>query len=561
MQIARMRADSLAVERGNISATVTHSGGDKTFMQAAQYWADFIKAAGVREIFGLPGTESLELVEAAHKAGLNFVLTHHEASAAFMAAMRGRLTGIPGVALATRAPGASNLASGIAAAHMDRMPLLAVTGDQLEEEGQATHQRMPMVDVFAPITRISAQVSASSLPSDLPSIFHAATGTPPGPAFMAFPAPEAATEIDRGSVDTDIRRPDETHAVPDLDGVLEQIHSSKRAMIIAGLEVVNSRSGDELIRLAEKLNCPVADSPQLKGWFPNDHPLYAGTFGRGKQVAELANQSDLVLVIGFDTVEIVRPLDLKPPMIQLTSVDRKDPGIPAETCVLGDLRGMLSALAVEAAPAGSWDATRVRRARSDFLSSLVPRGQEPSNGAMWPQTVVAQLRRAMPRDGIVSVDVGSHKLAMVCQWESYAPDTFLCSSGVSAMGSGIPFGLTAKMTSPDKPVAAVIGDGGYLMYAGELATIARLGLPMVVVVMSDAALYSIKIKQLRRSYAVIGTEYEGVAPTEIARGFGLDAVRVTNLEECEKAFTAAFASDRPTVIEAVIDPAGYEYTQ
>ncbi len=537
--------------------------GDDQDMKAAQYWADYLKAYGVREVFGLPGTESLELVEASRRAGLDFWLTHHESTAAFMASMRGHLTGTPGVALATRGPGATNLTSGIGAAHLDRMPLLAVTGDHAVEPGAPTHQRLPLAELFAPITRASVQVSAESLPQDLPKLLAAATGDLPGPAFLAFPAPETSKEIAVAPPKTIDRSTSTRRSVPDLTPVIDYIRGSKRAMIIAGVGVSFERAGAELVQLAEALNCPVADTPQMKGWFPNDHPLYLGTYGthRDQTIVELAQQSDLVLACGLDSVEFLKPCKGIGPVVSLSPTEVADPGLPAELVVSGPLREIFAALASEAEASESWPDGTAAELRASILDALIPKSETSPSGAMWPQAVVSELQHALPSDGIITVDVGSHKLLMVLQWQSTSPNTFLNSSGISAMGTGIPFGLAAKITYPSQPVVSVIGDGGYLMYTGELELLARSGLPVVVVVMNDQSLYSIKIKQLRRSFPPVGTEFSDVSIANIACDFGLFARRVTNRQECAAALREALQAERPAVIEAVIDPEGYDYSQ
>jgi acetolactate synthase-1/2/3 large subunit len=213
-------------------------------------------------------------------------------------------------------------------------------------------------------------------------------------------------------------------------------------------------------------------------------------------------------------------------------------------------------------PAGAWPRDEVAAYRTRFLGSLIPPNSDEGRGRMWPQTVVATLREILPDDGVVSVDVGSHKLLMVLQWPVRRPRTFLSSSGLSSMGTGVPFALAAKLAQPEHPVVAVIGDGGFLMYAGEMATLARLGVPVVIVVMADAALYSIKIKQVRRSYAPTGTEIvPEVGIADVARSFGLQAERVSSAAALAGALRRALGADRPTVVEALIDPAGYEHSQ
>ena len=163
-------------------------------MRAALYWAQYLSSRGVPRVFGHPGTESIELIEALRETGIDFILTHHEASAAFAASMTGRLTGTPGICLTTAGPGVTNATSGIAQAHMDRMPLIIVTGDHPQGPGQPTHQRLPP-DLFAPIARATIRLSADTLPTDLPRAFASALAHPQGPVHVTFPSDQMTIEI------------------------------------------------------------------------------------------------------------------------------------------------------------------------------------------------------------------------------------------------------------------------------------------------------------------------------------------------------------------------------
>ncbi len=532
-------------------------------VRAALYWARYLKEHGVARAFGYPGTESIELLEAAREAGLEFVLTQHEATAAFAASMTGRLTGIPGVCVTTAGPGATNAASGIAQAHLDRMPLLVFTGDHVLAPGQPTHQRLSP-ELFAAVTRATVRLSAANLAVELPRAFRLATTPPHGPVHLTFPSGEMETDVGEPPTGRAADPLEGAPALPDLSAVRAMIAAAKRPMIIAGLGVPNARAEGPLLRFATSLGAPVADTQQSRGSLPTDHPLYLGTFAthRDAAVTDCANASDLVVAVGLDSVEFLKKWRLSPPVLVLTDVGAgNDPAIPAALAVEGALAALLEAL-VGVRAAGRWPAEEIAGFRQRSTGSLMPPESDAGRALLWPQTVVRELQKALPDDGIVTVDVGSHKHLMVLQWVVRHPDSFLDSSGLSSMGTGIPFALAAKLVHPARPVVAVVGDGGFLMYAGELASLGRIGAPLVIVVMADGTLNSIKIKQVRRSYAPTGTELgAGYSIAGVARAFGLNGERVSSAAECAAALRRGLTADRPTVIEAAIDPAGYEYSQ
>lgn len=536
-------------------------------MKAALRFARILAERGVPRVFGHPGTESIELIEAIREAGIGFVLTHHEATAAFAASMTGRLTGVPGIAVTTAGPGATNVASGVAQAFLDRMPSIVVTADHAHGERQPRHQRLPP-DLYAPIAKATVRVTAANVATELPRALDLALAPPQGPVYVTFPSAEMTKEAVEAASSSAAARsatapPPAARPTPDLAAAERAIAGAKRPVIIAGLGVANACAEGAFLRFAEALGAPVADTPQSRGCIPTDHQQYVGTFAthRDAAVAELANASDLVVAVGLDSVEFLKPWQLTPPVLALAEAGAaSDPAIPATTAVDGPLPAMLERLAA-VKPAGAWPREEAKAYRAKFVGSIMPPTSDEGRGRLWPQTVVATLRSILPDDGVVTVDVGSHKLLMVLQWTVRLPRTFLNSSGISSMGTGLPFAMAAALARPDRRVVAVIGDGGLLMYAGEMATLARYRLPVTIVVMSDAALYSIKIKQVRRSYAPTGTEFPGVDVRAIARAFGLAAERASSRAELDSALRRALAADGPALVEAVIDPAGYEYSQ
>jgi acetolactate synthase-1/2/3 large subunit len=180
---------------------------------------------------------------------------------------------------------------------------------------------------------------------------------------------------------------------------------------------------------------------------------------------------------------------------------------------------------------------------------------------MPPQTAIEELRRLLPRDGMCTVDVGSHKIVVVQQWRAYEPGTFVCSNGLSPMGTGLPFAIAAKLEHPEREVACICGDGGLLMYAGEMATASRLGLKITILLMADQALSSIKVKQVRSDYPSVGTEFARPDWGALARGYGFRYARVGRRADCAEALHDALVGAEPTLLEACVDPEEYNTTQ
>jgi len=528
-------------------------------MRAAQYWARYLKAAGVARIFGHPGTETIELLEAARAEDIEFVLTHHEATAAFAASMTGHLTGVPGICVTTAGPGTTNAATGVAQAWLDRMPMILFTGDHPTGPDQPAHQRLPS-DMFSGVSRGIRRVSAESLQHDMPAAFELAMGRPRGPAHVTFPSDQMA--VDAGTPPIRLPKPHAPAESPasDLARASALLAGSRRPFILVGLGVPASRAETAFVDFAQALGAPVADTPQGRGAFPTDHLQHVGTFGshRDAVIRAVAQEADLVIAVGLDSAEFLKPWFIDLPVVVLREEEDDDPSIPAFLSVAGDL-GLLLRTLTPSSGVPRWDPAAIEsiRARHNPPVAL----PADAAGSLWPQSVVDILKHFMPNDTVVTVDVGSHKLLMVSRWPVQNPGSFLCSSGLSSMGTGLPFAIAAQLAHPDRPVLAVVGDGGLLMYAGELGTIARLGLPIIIVVMADAALYSIKIKQLRRSYPPVGTEFQGLPVARIANEFGVEAVSVSSREDLSRAIQRALPRTAPFLIEAHIDPEGYEHTQ
>ena len=526
----------------------------------------------MRRAFGVPGGELVELIEALRRVDVPFVLTHHEAPAAFMAAATGELSRAPGVCLATRGPGAVNLFAGVATAYLDRRPLIAFTGAHGAAAAKRdTHQNLPLLELYRPVTRLAEQLSAENAAGLLPRAAQRAAGPRPGPVFLPFPASEATREWVSGSAGarqmagSPLLPRSRSPTLPSAAG--ERLAGSRRPLLMAGIGLAAAPAAAGRLRsLAEQWGCPVMVTSQVKGFFPEDHPLFAGTFGmyRDEPLHALMEAADLIVAIGLDGVDFFKRWRSATPVLSLAAEGADDPAYQPALAIEGSLPDLLAALAEVRRSDSDWapdDAATAREAIAEVVRPKLSSAPDGTGEMMPPQTAIDELRRSLPRDAICTVDVGSHKIVAVQQWRAYEPETFICSNGLSPMGTGLPFAIAAKLERPEREVACICGDGGLLMYAGEMATASRLGLKLTVLLMADQALSSIKVKQVRSDYPSVGTEFARPDWGALARGYGFRYARVGRRADCAEALHDALGGAEPTLLEACVDPEEYNTTQ
>ncbi len=526
-------------------------------MKASVFLARYLKSQGLERAFGLPGGEAISLMEGLRQVDIPFILSHHESAGGYMAGTTGLLTGVPGLCIVTRGPGAANMVNAVAMAYLDRFPLIAISGDhEPSQVGSFTHQWLDLVNLFKPITKSSCRLLAAEIETSIPRALELARSGRPGPVYFAFPGSEANKELTHlGDMSVEeigrrysIAPKPETRA--DLSGVIEALRAAKAPILMAGQGVAYSRNGSALVAAAEHLRAPVTVTAQSKGCIPEDHPLFAGTFGvyTDAPIYSLIQEADLILAVGLDGVEFFKPWKIQVPVVSVAPAGADDPSYSPRAAVDGDLSSLLASIRKEVGPGAGWTLERIERCRREVATMMVPHIAETGDRVA-PQVVLEEMRRLFPRDGILTVDVGAHKLIAMAQWSAYEPETFLTTSGFASMGYAIPGAIAAKLARSDKPVAVFMGDGGFLMCTGELETLARLKLPVTVVVMNDGALSSIKVKQVKRSHPSVGVDFGEPDYAGIARDFGLLGMKATSREEFRKAFRLALDSGRGAVIE------------
>jgi acetolactate synthase-1/2/3 large subunit len=527
-------------------------------------YADVVAAtlaeAGIEYIFGVPGSlSSVELIEAASKRGIRYVLAGNESSAAVMAGVYGALTNRPGVVSTGVGPGAAAALHGAAIVHLERDPVLFLTdrfGD--EEYRHVPRQRIDQGAAFAPLTKGAFTLHADDAAETMRRAIALTMSGRPGPVQIDLPYDLMQAEADPSQLAASHPHPDPLpQGRGNIEDIAAAIAEARRPAVIVGLQV--NRSGVEaeeaFTQLAEALGAPVFATLSAKGTLPEQHPLAAGTFRGTNAERVLLDQADLFVMVGFDPVEQFSPnaWPYKAPVVVLDETPPVGAAFEAAVEVIAPLAPALRALSQVVRRAPGWNREDIEAYKKRRETAM----QTPGETRLLPQAVIRIARQRLPDDGILTVDAGQHKVLTSDLWETRRRRGFLTSSGLGSMAVAIPAALGAKLVEPNAPVLCLTGDGGFLMRAGDLETAVRENLAIVIVVFNDKALNMIKLQQDRQGYKRLGTSFAGSDFAAVARGFGFEAATVHDEAALDAALTQAFAANRPWLIDAMIDPEGY----
>jgi len=512
--------------------------------------------SGTPFMVGHPGGESVEIMDAARRADMRFIFIKQETAGAILAATWGEITGSPGVALSTYGPGTANMANGVAHAWMDRAPLFAVNG-QFSDHVYATglRQRMNQAALYNPITKYHVSINAKTVRHQIRRAMRYATSQPPGPVHIELPEDQSLQEAGDMISDTPLR-PNFVDVVPDKDSLKEtlvMLKAAKKPIIIAGLGIYWCKAASEFVDFAEKLGAPVMTTTKCKGVIPEDHPLRAGCIIGGTLERELVNESDLIITVGLDAVELQpKPWPYTLPVLTLASAPNLDAVIPSTQEVIGDLKPLLSSLTEYVGDGSNWG----EKAAKDFQNKVTKALDVPTKG-MSPGAALITARSVMPRDTIATCDAGASRLLVVQKWESYGAQEFLTSNGLATMGAAIPCAMAARLAHPDRPVIAFTGDGGFFLTVAELQTAAVENIPIIVLVFDDTEIGLIRVKQEVKGVPPFGIGLGGVEWEKLAQGFGADGYVCDNEKALGDALQAALKSERSSVVVAKIDSSCY----
>jgi acetolactate synthase-1/2/3 large subunit len=512
--------------------------------------AQTLAERGVQYVFGLPGGEIMAFIDACRRAGLQFFLTGHEASAAWMAQVVGEIGGVPGVCASTLGPGATNLCTGVANAFLDRAPLLAVTADIPERSfATMTHQRIALNALFSPITKRSVRIGEGDPGEIVAECLATASAPRPGPVHVSLANDVAVREFAHNGSAPKISSEPKPRSSSAIREIAARLDSSERPIILVGL---GARPVDAAaIRLlVDTLAAPFLVTPKAKGILSEDSPLFLGVasgMAIDKDIVETIRTADLVLGIGFDPVECDKTWFMELPILALDSASMAEGDYNPREAV-----GSISALVAELTGAISgpkpWPSTILESRREAIRRSPL----ELVN-CVSPLRLTECLRSLFPRDGIVTCDVGSHKLLMGQFWKSFEPGTFFMSNGLSGMGLGLPAAMAAQIMHKDKPVMAVVGDGGMLMMLHDLTLLRELGLPVITIVLVDRSLSLIRVSAERRGLSPYGTDFTPPDFAAVARAFGICGKRAGTLDQVKEAVEGALTSRTPLVLDVAVD--------
>jgi acetolactate synthase I/II/III large subunit len=536
-------------------------------VSTASLLAGYVRAAGVRHVFGYPGESVIDFMEASRQHGLELVSAVREATAGFMAEAAAMVTGRPGVCLSTLGPGSTAVLNGVASATLDRVPVLAISGQiESSREQVFTHQVVDHGRMFAPVTKLALRLdpaAASSADAVARKALRTAVAERPGAVHLtvtadAWPAPA-------GDHEDVIAAPPLAAAAGTIDvhadsDPLRELRAARRPVILAGAAAVRCAAGPELARLAERAGIPVVVSPMAKGVLAEDHPYFAGVLDMaGHRVLwDLLAGADLILAAGFDPVELISPWSVRTPVLHADTTPNTDQVYASRCELVGHVAAILGWIAAQWSGEPRWAEGDVAAHRAR-LRAAWQAGR--ADGRLNPSDVVTIAREAAPPETIMTTDVGSHKI-MACQaWQARLPRSVLVTNGLSAMGFGVPAAIAARLTRPDRPVIALVGDGGFAMTATELRIAAELGLPVTVVVFADGSLNRIELRQQLMGYPAAGTRMGATDLPALAEAMGCDGVRVDTPAALDKALAdlgERSSGTRPLVVEARIDPAQYQ---
>ncbi len=525
-------------------------------MKAAELFVKCLENEGVEYIFGIPGEENLDVMDALLDSKIRFITVRHEQGAAFMADVYGRLTGKAGVCLATLGPGATNLVTGVADANLDHAPVVAIAGQasthRLHKE---SHQVLDLELMFQPITKYSSRILSPNVITEVVrKAFKVAQTEKTGATFIEFPENIAEMEIDDTPIATKNPLPSEPQGIK-IDAAAEMISAARNPLILAGNGVIRSKACRQLSEFAEALKIPVANTFMAKGVIPFKHPMALGSAGlqSNDYISCGFAKADVIICIGYDLVEYHPYLWHKTRDRKIIHIDQNHAEVDAyysvDIGVVGDLKHSLPRLMKKTKPSTTGTMTALRTALVEDMNQH----RNDNSVPMKPQKIIWDLRTAMALDDIAISDVGAHKMWMSRMFRCENPNTCLISNGFASMGIAVPGAIAAKLVNPDKKVVAVTGDAGFLMNSQEIETAMRLETPIVILIWKDNAYGLIEWKQMNQFKRASNISFSNPDFVKYAESFGAKGYRIEKGEDLLATLKKALADNTVSIIDCPVD--------
>ena len=525
-------------------------------MKASKLFIRSLENEGVEYIFGIPGEENLDVMDALLDSKIQFITTRHEQGAAFMADVYGRLTGRAGVCLSTLGPGATNLITGVADANMDHAPLVAIAGqaatNRLHKE---SHQVLDLEAMFLPITKYATRiVGPEVIPEIVRKAFKVAQTEKMGACFIEFPENIAEMDVDDEPLRVKHATPPEP-AAEQIKRAAELISNAETPIVLAGNGVVRANASTALANFAETLGIPVANTFMAKGVIPFRHPMALGSVGlQSNDYAScgFAN-ADVIICIGYDMVEY-HPYLWHPSRDRtIIHIDTTHAEVDAYYSVLlgviGNINHSLNRIAAQSTPHKG----KAMRTLRESLISEMNQHRDDVEFPVKPQKIIWDLRTAMDMEDIVICDVGAHKMWMSRMFRCEHPNTCIISNGFASMGIAVPGAIAAKLAHPERKIVAVTGDAGFLMNSQEIETAMRLNIAIVILVWNDASYGLIEWKQQNQFGRISNVKFTNPDFVQYAQSFGAHGVKIEHTEQLMPELQQALQRDTVTIIDCPVD--------
>lgn len=518
-----------------------------------------LEAEGVEYVFGIPGEENLDFLDSLGKSRIRLILTRHEQAAGIMGATYGRITGKAGVCLSTLGPGATNLVTAAAYAQLGAMPMVMITGQKpIKTSKQGRFQIVDVIDMMKPLTKYTQQiVSGDNIPSRVREAFRVAQEERPGAAHLELPEDIARETTETETIPaSQVRRPAaESKAI---DRAVELIEAAKHPLLLVGAGANRKLTSKMLGLFVQKTGMPFISTQMGKGVLDERDPLFLGTaaLSSGDFLHRAMDHADLIINVGHDVVE-------KPPFFmnkdggsQVIHVNffsaQVDPVYFPQTEIVGDIANSLWQICEAIEIPSCWDFSYFLKIKEHVEAHL----KECSNDSrfpMTPQRLVADVRRSMPSDGIITLDNGIYKIWFARNYHAHEPNTVLLDNALATMGAGLPSAMAAHLVCPGRRVIAICGDGGFLMNSQELETAVRLGMDLIVLILRDDAYGMIKWKQASMGLADYGLDFGNPDFVEYARSYGAHGHRIESADGLIPQLEACFGQSGVHVVDLPMD--------
>ncbi|CAC9577527.1 Thiamine pyrophosphate-requiring enzymes [uncultured Gammaproteobacteria bacterium] len=526
-------------------------------MKASDLFVKALENEGVEYIFGLPGEENLDFLDSLQDSSIKFVLTRHEQGAAFMAATYGRMTGKTGVCLATLGPGATNFVTCAAYAQLGGFPMLMITGQKpINSSKQGRFQIIDIVRMMEPLTKSSKQiVNGSMIPSLVRDAFRLAEEERPGAVHLELPEDVAFEEVKDWHIFPvhEIRRPDADQKTIEI--AVEMIENAKNPLLLIGAGANRKKLFKSMQNFVDRTCIPFFNTQMGKGVVSCENPLFLGTaaLSDGDVLHQAVEIADLIINIGHDVVE-------KPPFfmheggtkvihINFNSAQVDEVYFP-QLEIVGDIKTTVNRLA---------QALKLNNCSLELLAfrkrikQVIHEKDNDDSYPLLPQRIVADVRRGLDKDAIIALDNGMYKIWFARHYHTYMSNTVLLDNALATMGAGLPSAIACALLYPQRQVMAICGDGGFMMNSQEIETATRLGLNLVVLIVTDSAFGMIRWKQEGQGLGDFGLEYNNPDFVKYADSYGAKGHKVEDANQFLPLIGSCFSEGGVHIIDVPID--------